>query len=251
VIADNYHNLRRHPDDREHPLLVRALEAGVVDLRLLARATAACYLLAAVPGAYLALVGGVPLIVLGVASVAASLSYSSDPLRLGDRGLGDALFFVFFGVVSVCGAYYAQAASTLAPSFPTGLPANTLTPESLAASLPMAALITNILLIDNIRDLRFDREKGERTLAVIIGRTWTQVEMGALTGLAYLVPVWFFFRPGHGPAVLLPLLTLPYAVVVLRRVVAADGWEELIPLTPQAGQLALAHAALFAAGLAV
>jgi len=250
VIADNLHNLRRHPDDREHPLLVRALEAGVVDLRLLARATAGCYLLAALPGAYLALVGGVPMLVLGAASVAASLSYSADPLRLGDRGLGDPLFFVFFGVVSVCGAYYAQAASVLAPAFPTGLPADTLTLESLVGSLPMAALITNILLIDNVRDLRFDREKGERTLAVIIGRDWTQVEMTGLTGLAHLVPIWFLFRPGHGLAVLLPLLTLPWSVAVLRSVAAAEEWEELIPLTPRAGRLALAHAALFAVGLA-
>lgn len=251
VIADNYNNLRRHPDDREHPLLVRALEAGVVDLRLLARATAGCYLLAAVPGAYLVRVGGLPMLVLGLASAAASLAYSSDPLRLGDRGLGDPLFFLFFGIVSVCGAYYAQAASSLAGTFPRGLPPGTLTLESLVASLPMAALITNILLIDNIRDLRFDREKGERTLAVIIGRDWTEVEMVALTALAYAVPLWFVTRADHGLAVLLPLLTVPYAVEIVRRVRAADHWEELVPLTPQAGQLGVAYALLFAAGMAL
>lgn len=251
VIADNYHNLRRHPDDREHPLLVRALEAGVVDLRLLARATAGCYLLAAVPGAYLVRVGGLPALVLGVVSAGASLAYSSDPLRLGDRGLGDALFFLFFGIVSVSGTYYAQAASILATGFPMGVPGGALTLESVAAGLPMAALITNILLIDNIRDLRFDREKGERTLAVIIGRDWTEVEMGVLTAMAYAVPVWFVSRSGHGVAVLLPLLTAPYAVMIFRRVRRADHWEDLLPLTPQAGQLAVAYAILFAAGLAV
>ena len=251
VVADNYHNLRRHPDDREHPLLVRALEAGVVDLRLLARATAGCYLLAALPGAYLVRVGGVPALGIGIVSAGASLAYSSDPLRLGDRGLGDPLFFLFFGIVSVWGAYYVQAASTLAAGFPTSLPGGSVTPESLAAGLPMAALITNILLIDNIRDLRFDREKGERTLAVIVGRGWTEVEMGALTALAYAVPVWFLQRPGHGVAVLLPLITLPYAVVIFRRVRESDHWEELLPLTPQAGQLAVAYALLFAGGLAL
>ena len=251
VIADNYHNLRRHPDDREHPLLVRALEAGVVDLRLLARATAGCYLLAALPGAYLVWVGGLPMVALGVASAAASLAYSSDPLRLGDRGLGDPLFFLFFGLVSVWGAYYAQAAATLGGAFPTALAAEALTAESLVASLPMAALITNILLIDNIRDLRFDREKGERTLAVIIGRDWTEVEMGALTALAYAVPFWFLTRADHGPALLLPLLTAPYAVVIIRRVRAADHWKDLVPLTPRAGQLVVAYAALFALGLAL
>lgn len=189
---------------------------------------------------------------IGVASAAASLAYSADPLRLGDRGLGDPLFFLFFGVVSVAGVYYVQAASSLAPSgVPVGLPTDTLRPAVAVAGLPMAALITNILLIDNIRDLRFDREKGERTLAVIIGREWTEVELIALQVLAYATPFWFWARADRGPAVLLPLLTVPYAALITRRVRKAEHWEELVPLTPQAGQLVVAYAALFAAGLAL
>ena len=123
--------------------------------------------------------------------------------------------------------------------------------EALAASLPMGALITVILLIDNIRDLRFDREKGEITLAVLIGRRWTQVELVALEVLAYLVPFWFLAREAHGAGVLLPLLTIPYAAVLTRRVFAAEAFEDLVPLTPRAGQLVVAYAVLFAAGLAL
>lgn len=251
VIADNYDNLRRHPDDREHPLLVRALEAGVVDLGILARATAGCYAGAAALGAYLTWIGGLPVLLLGAASAVAALAYSSDPLRLGDRGLGDPLFFLFFGPASVAGAYYPQAAAHLAGTFPLAVPAGTVTGEVLLASVPMGALITNILLIDNIRDLPFDRDKGERTLAVIVGRRWTEIELVALDVLAYLVPLWLLSRPGHGAEVLLPLLTVPYAAAVARRVVSAEHWEELVPLTPRAGRLAVAFGALFGLGLAL
>ena len=94
VITDNYHNLTRHPDDAEHALFVEALRRGVVTLAELRRAIYACYAAAAVVGAALVYVGGLPVALVGLASVAASLAYSSNPFPLGDHGLGDPLFFL-------------------------------------------------------------------------------------------------------------------------------------------------------------
>jgi 1,4-dihydroxy-2-naphthoate octaprenyltransferase len=250
VITDNYHNLTRHPDDEEHALFIEALRLGVVTLRELRRAIYACYLGAAVVGTYLVYVGGLPVAVIGLASAAASLAYSSNPLRLGDHGLGDPLFFVFFGPVSVVASYYVQAAATLASSWPLTPPAGSVTGPALAAGLAVGALTTNILLVDNIRDRDYDRSKGERTLAVIIGPGWTRIEYAALLAFAYLVPLWFWLRAGFGPAALLPLLSLPYGLLVARRVWQARTHEALIPMSPQAGQVLLAYSFLFALGVA-
>jgi 1,4-dihydroxy-2-naphthoate octaprenyltransferase len=251
VIADNYHNVVRHADDREHPAFIHALRAGVVTLGDLRRTIAACYLAAILAGTYLVYVGGLPALVVGVASIAASLAYSSAPYPLGDHALGDPLFFVFFGVVSVAASYYVQAAAVLGGPFPLGVAAGTVTIHVLVASLPVAALTTNILVIDNIRDFDFDREKGETTLAVLIGPGWSRVEYVALLVLAYAVPLWFRTRPGFGPWVLLPLLSAPYAALVAWWVIRARTHDELIPMTPQAGQVLLAYAALLAIGFAV
>ena len=51
--------------------------------------------------------------------------------------------------------YYAEAAAVLAAPLSTGIPAHTVTRASFLASLPIAALTTNILVIDNIRDMAF------------------------------------------------------------------------------------------------
>jgi 1,4-dihydroxy-2-naphthoate octaprenyltransferase len=180
VVTDNYNNLRRHGEDREHPRFVQALDEGVVTFGQLRAAIAACYGVALLAGIYLVAIGGVTVLLIGLASIAASLLYSSGPFPLGDRlGLGDPLFFVFFGQVSVMATYYVEAAACGHPG---------VTMASFLVSLPMAALTTNILVIDNIRDLEFDRAKDERTLAVILGPRWARVEYAALLALAYVVP---------------------------------------------------------------
>lgn len=250
VFADNYNNLRRHPDDREHPAFVRALDAGVITMGTLRRAVRATYLAAVLAGLYLVWVGGLPALLIGSASIVASLAYSADPFPLGDRALGDPLFFVFFGVVSVVGTYYVQAAATLSPPVPFGPPPGSLPFSAFVASVPVAALTTNILVIDNIRDRHFDAEKGEVTLAVVLGDTWSRVEYVALLVVAYAVPA-TLWALGGSAWLLLPAVTLPYAGVVARRVWVRRSYEALLPMTPQAGQVVLAFSLLLGVALAL
>ena len=236
VFTDNYQNLSKHPDDLEHADFVEGVRGGVVTMAEIRFAIYAVYALALLTGAYLAWTAGPTVLVIGVAAIVASLAYSSGPFPLGDHALGEPLFFAFFGVVSVVGSYFVQVGS-----FPV---------DAFVAGLPVAALTTNILVIDNIRDLDYDRSKGERTIAVAIGPRWSRVEYCALLAFAYVVPVWFWAARGLGAAMLLPCLSAPYALVVARRVLRARTHEEMIPLTPQAGQVLLAHSILFAVGLA-
>jgi 1,4-dihydroxy-2-naphthoate octaprenyltransferase len=170
---------------------------------------------------------------------------------LGDNlGLGDPLFFVFFGLVSVMASYYVQAAAHAGQPLAAAIVPAGITPLSYLASLPMAALCTNILVIDNIRDLKFDRAKNERTLAVLIGPRGSHVEYLLLLALAYAVPFVLFFRGSFGPLIFLPLLSIPYAVHVARQVLRTTDYVALLPMTPRAAQVLLAYATLFAIGLA-
>lgn len=250
VVTDNYFNLTRHADDREHAAFVEALRRGLVTMAELRRTIIGCYAVAGVIAVYLVYVGGLPVLLLGIVCVLASLSYSAGPFPLGDNGLGDPLFFVFFGIVSVGAAYYVQAAAVLGTPLATRIVPGVLDATVLVASLPMAALITNILIIDNIRDLEYDREKGEHTLAVLVGPRWSRREYLALLALAYLVPLWLWWRGEFSAPVLLPLATLPMAIGCARDVMRRHTHEELIPMTPRAGRVALLFAVLFAIGLA-
>ena len=82
--------------------------------------------------------------------------------------------FIFFGLVAVAGTAYLQALRF------DGL--------FLVVSVPPGALITAILVVNNLRDIPTDTAAGKRTLAVVMGKRRTQAEYGALLGTAYFVP---------------------------------------------------------------
>jgi 1,4-dihydroxy-2-naphthoate octaprenyltransferase len=176
-------------------------------------------------------------VVIGLASIAASWAYSAGPFAFGRHGLADPLFFLFFGVVSVLGGYYVQAHAMPLAAFALGL--------------PVGALTTNILIIDDIRDREFDRVKGKRTIAVRFGARWSRIEFAVLLAFAYLAPLAFWLGLGFGAWVLLPWLTLPLAVSTARDVFTRDRYQDLVPTTPKAGRLLLAYCVLLAIGVAI
>jgi 1,4-dihydroxy-2-naphthoate octaprenyltransferase len=237
VLTDNYENLVAQPGDREHPELVEALELGTLTLAQLKAAIGACYAAALLVGSVLLWLAGPVVLWIGLASIAASWLYSAGPWPIGKLGLADLLFFVFFGVVSVVGAYYVQGGALPLSAFALGL--------------PVGALTTNILVVDDIRDREFDAVKGKRTVAVRFGKEWSRAEFLALLLFAYIAPFWLWRGLSLGAWVLLPWLTLPQAAATARAVLTLDRYEDLLPVTPRAGRLLLAYCVLLAVGLAV
>jgi len=201
-------------------------------------------------GTYLVAVGGVPILVIGLASVAAGIAYTGGPYPLGYHGLGDVFVFLFFGVIAVAGTYYVQAASLVAGTFPLWVPPGTVPVAAIIASLPIAALSTNILVINNVRDREEDAETGKRTLAVRFGYGFSRVQFVALVALAYLTPLWFL-ASGYGISALLPLITLPLALVLTRTVLTETTGDALNPALETSGKLLAAYAVTFAVGLAI
>ncbi len=242
VLADNYFNLRRYHNDSEHPALVHALESGILTLDEIKRVTIGVFTLGAVVGGYLVLVGGVPVIVVGLASIAVSLLYS---IEVTDIPLHDVYFFLFFGPISVGGAFYIQAVADV--PFPTTLPPGSLPAVAVIAGVPVGTITAAILVVDNIRDLEFDRDKDDPTLAVVIGERWSRIEYYGLLAVAYLIPIGLWGLLGD-PLVLLPMLSLPYAVMVAKRLGNSRTYIELLPMSPATGRTLLMYSALLGLG---
>ena len=116
------------------------------------------------------------------------------------------------------------------------------------AAVPVGALATAILVVNNIRDRATDARAGKRTLAVRFGRTAALVEYTALLVLAYAVPL--ALALGGRPWAALPLVSAPLAIIRLRAVLAATDGPSFNRCLAGTAQLLLAHGALFAAGLA-
>ncbi|WP_160133894.1 1,4-dihydroxy-2-naphthoate polyprenyltransferase [Halococcus salsus] len=248
-FANDYYDAKSGVDSDDREGFTRVTQSGLIEPPQVRSAMIATFALAILVGVYLVYVGGVPIVVIGLASVAAGVLYAGGPYPFGSYGLGDLFVFVFFGLVAVTGTYYVQAAA-LATAFPLWLPPDTLPLAAVVASLPAAALSTNILVVNNLRDRETDEAAGKRSLAVIIGYRWSRVEFVLLLGMAYTVPV-VFWLTGFSLLVLAPLLTIPYAVRIAETVVTHTDGDVLNPALSQVGKLLAAHSVLFALGLAL
>lgn len=212
----------------------RITARGLVTVAQMRRAVVLTFGLAILLGLYLVWVGGWPILAIGLASIAAGVLYTAGPWPLGYLGLGDLFVFVFFGLLAVTGSAYLQtsAFSWLA----------------VAAAVPVGALITAILVVNNLRDIPTDRAAGKRTLAVRIGDRATRWQYLGLMTLAYSVPPLLWLGGWSGPGVLLTWLTVPWAWRLVRTVVGGATGPALNPALRRTGQLQLAFAALFALG---
>jgi 1,4-dihydroxy-2-naphthoate octaprenyltransferase len=251
VFTDNYQLLTQHPDVPEHPELTAAVNDGSLQLSALWWAIAACFVIAALAGPYLTSIAGLAVPLFGAIGVAASLGYSVSRFSLTKLGIADPVFFVMFGVVAVAGIYYVQAVSAYAGPFDWGFVPQALPLTALVLGLPIGAIVTNVLLIDDIRDREFDALKGWHTGPVRFGLQWTRAEFAGLMILAYALPIWFWLGLRFSPWILLPLLTSPIAFAITRTICTELRFDRLFPMTPKTATLALQYAVLLGVGVAV
>jgi 1,4-dihydroxy-2-naphthoate octaprenyltransferase len=241
IFVDVHQLVTRWPTIREHPELNDAVARGDLRVPVLRAAILGWFAAALIPGAYLFHVLGPPSILLGVIGIVAAAWYALGRPSMAELGLADPIFFGMFGVVAVAATYYVQAvASGAAVTLPTA---------AFLVGLPMGAAVTNVLVIDDIRDVEFDRAKGWRTTAVRFGVAGSRRLHLAFTIFAYgALPVLAWLR---GPWLLLPLATLPVAILAERAVWTAPRREALIPWTPRSAFLSMIYAALLGLGLAI
>jgi len=249
-FTNDYYDDIRGADTDDRKGFQRVTQSGLIAPERVRRAMYVAFSFAALVGLYLVYVGGVPILVVGLLSILAGFAYTGGPYPFGYHGLGDLFVFIFFGLVAVTGTYYVQAVSTLTTMspIPVTVPAGTVTVATVLASLPAAALSTNILVVNNIRDLETDRETGKETLAVKIGYRWSRVEYAVLLMLAYFVPLVFVVR-WESIFPLAPLLTAPMALQLWTTVREETTGAALNSALERTGKLFLAFSLLFAVGL--
>lgn len=233
-LTNDYYDFKKGADTHERLGPVRVTQAGLISPQTVLLAAVASFAAALVIGLYLVAVAGWPVVAIGVASLLSGYAYTGGPYPLAYNGLGDLFVFVFFGFVAVGGTYFVQA---------LGLP-----PKALLAAIPVGALGTAILVVNNLRDATTDVKAGKRTLIVRFGERAGRGEYLACLALAFGTPPLLLALGWEGWAVLLPLASAPFVVAPLRRVLQQRG-AALNPGLGETAKLQLVFGALFAAGL--
>lgn len=233
-FANDYFDFLKGVDTAQRKGPVRVLQSGLISPQELRAGIAMVFGLAALAGLYLAWIAGWPVLVIGALSLLCALAYSGGPYPLASHGLGDVFVFLFFGLVAVGGTYYVQALS--------------FSSWALLAAVPVGALITAIIVVNNIRDIETDAQARKRTLAVMMGPQASKLEYAVLLDLAYVMPLVMWLN-GWSAWVLLPWASLPLGVWLTMTMSKAQEGPAFNQLLAQTAQLALAFSALLALGL--
>jgi 1,4-dihydroxy-2-naphthoate octaprenyltransferase len=233
-LTNDYYDFKKGADTAERVGPQRVTQAGLVAPARVLGAALLSFGLAVLVGLYLAWVGGWPIVAIGVASVLSGYAYTGGPFPLGYNGLGDLFVMIFFGFVAVCGTYYVQALSVPA--------------VAAWAALPVGAIGTALIVVNNLRDADTDARVGKRTLAVRFGKPFARAEYALLLLSAFAMPAVLALRGDAGRWILLPLAAVPFALGPLRTVFAAQG-AELNGALHGTARLQLVFGVLFSLGL--
>ena len=201
----------------------RPTAKGWVSVRQMTLAMVAMALIACLIGSALIVQAGWPIAAIGGAGLLSAVAYTAGPRPLGYLGLGDPLVFLFFGPAAVCGTVFVLRGEV-------GL-------NAWLASIPMGLLATAILVVNNLRDREEDAKTGKNTLAVRLGADGARLEYLALIASSYALIAFAALRgaPHMGPGWLLPMATLPIALLRVRAVQRKDGAELNAELGATAG----------------
>ena len=233
-FANDYSDFHRGADHEGRLGPVRVTQSGLITQAGVRRGIIVAFGLAVIAGAVLVGYGGVPILIIGIASVLSGLAYTGGPYPLGYHGLGDVFVFVFFGLIAATGTAYLQLGEW--------------SRFALLLSIPIGLIVTNILVVNNLRDLPTDLAAGKRTLATRIGDGATRFQYVLFLFIAYAIPVAIALTDSRRHALLLTLISLPLAALLTRIVWRGSSGRDLNPVLKKTGQLLLLFGSLLAAG---
>ncbi|MCC5862885.1 MAG: 1,4-dihydroxy-2-naphthoate polyprenyltransferase [Gammaproteobacteria bacterium] len=233
-FANDYFDFLKGADTAARVGPRRMVQSGLISPAAMRRAAVIAFALAVLVGAYLVWRGGLPILAVGLVSIASGVLYTGGPWPLAYKGLGDLFVLVFFGPVAVGGTYYVQAL--------------TIDGWVLLAGLGPGLVSVAILTVNNLRDIDTDARADKRTLAVRLGPDFARWEYLLALLAAAALPLVFLAAGRAGPAIALTLLVPLAAIPAIRRVFAAHDALALNRTLATTGQLLLLHAVLFSIG---
>ena len=212
-LSNDYYDWKKGTDTPESLGPNRALQEGMLTPRQVFWGAIVCFAFGSALGLYLVATRGIFILYLGIFSILAGWFYTAGPAAFAYIGLGEIVVFIFMGPIMVLGSYYVLAQQ--APLHVIWL------------SLPIGLLVAAILHANNMRDLEGDLAKGKRTLANILGRRASKGEYLFLVGGGYVLLLALVVLQLAPWLVLLPLLTLPHAIGLIRRALSTEAPQAL------------------------
>ena len=200
-FANDVYDFLSGADDEDRLGPKRAANSGLLKPKDMLNKMCIIFLLSLAIGCYLAYIGGWPIVLIGSLSILSGIAYTGGPYPLGYNGLGDIFVFIFFGLIAVPGTYYLQT--------------NTINYESILLGIASGSFSTAILIVNNVRDLNTDKKINKKTLAVLFGKKFCELEYFLMIFLGFSMPIYFNLFLNYKSSILLVLVTIPIAIKLI------------------------------------
>ena len=181
-LANDYYDFIHGVDTKERLGPLRVTQQGLIKPDLVKKGFIVAFLLSAICGFYLVMRAGLPILIIGLISIALGIAYTAGPVPLGYIGIADLLVIIFFGPVAVAGTYYVQALS--------------IKRDVILIGLAPGFISNAILVVNNLRDIETDACAGKKSLAIRFGKGFARAEYLISLIIAFLVPL-FFLSKSH------------------------------------------------------
>ena len=236
-FANDYYDYKKGSDRDDRVGFKRMTAAWLIEPNTMKWAAYITMLFAFLAGLYLVKIGGPTILAIGISSLVFGIMYTGGPYPLGYNGLGDIFVFVYFGIVATMTTYYLNTLEWSNMSF--------------WASVIPGALSTNILVVNNLRDVAQDKLSGKKTLGVLLGEKALQWEYTLLLILALAIPPYFFFRLGASLWIFLPYLSAPLSIKLLSEIWSHQKKSMLNGTLEKTAAFMFIYGVLFTVGLLI
>ncbi len=236
-LANDYFDWQKGGDTETRLGPTRVVQAGLLSPTAVWRGMVLALALAFGVGVYLVAVGGLPILLIGLLSLLCAVAYTGGPLPLAYHGLGDLFAFAFFGPVAVAGTYWVQALS--------------FRMDLILGGSGVGALITAILVVNNLRDRETDALAGKRTLAVRLGVRGSRLQYLGLVLVAAGVPLAGIVLFAWHLGALLGSASLLFLIAPLRAVFTFTDPRELNPMLGATARGVAIYAVALSTGLLI
>jgi 1,4-dihydroxy-2-naphthoate polyprenyltransferase len=233
-LANDYSDGVRGTDNETRVGPVRLVGSGLKSPSAVKKAAIASFGVAALAGLALAAATTWWLLLVGAVCFAAGWLYTGGPKPYGYYGFGELFVFVFFGLVATAGSAFVQL--------------EWIPWLAWVCAIPVGALATALLVVNNLRDIPTDAAAGKKTLAVRIGDGATRVFYVALMVVPF-VALPFIAGLGARPWAVIAFAAVFLAQRPVIQVLSGAKGRQLIPVLVGTARVQLVFGLLLSAGL--
>ncbi|NNV07361.1 1,4-dihydroxy-2-naphthoate polyprenyltransferase [Geobacillus sp. C56-T2] len=196
-----------------------------------------CLGVAMLIGVYICMESSWWLAAVGTICMAAGYFYTGGPFPIAYTPFGELAAGFFMGCLIILISYFIQTGAIHA--------------DVVYVSIPVAIFVGAILLANNIRDLEGDREKGRKTLAILVGRVWAVRLLALMFVAAFLWTVGLVIIGTVPPWALLALVSVRKAVAATRGFIGKVKPLEMMPAMKATAETNTQFGFLLAIGLLI